>query len=543
MVYPEYKYPVDRLYTGSSLGNRHAFARLDEKTNLKGLWNASDNQLYVGSWDVDIYLNGKQAVPKETRFSPESQMTIFDGPVQIEKLFFIPFSMGGNTQKHIDEMRAAIILMNMISTSSKTVEVSIRNLIYFPADRSEKFTKQPPLDQMEKRVAMIRRERYCEITTLGKAKEARVFGSSMEWTLCSTNDSSLMAEYNILLNGNETREISFVIAFSPEGIASATKGFQKSVSPREVLNESSEQYKLLLSRSFIYTPEPVINRGIQWAKVNTARVQHNYRIGEGFTNDPPQDIVVIRDLAWYIMGSDYITPEFSRGLLELGERYAFHPDGKLTEYIHATEDPPVLHDYELNMNDDTPLYVYALWHHAVVSRDEFSFKHIYPLMKRACDYILTQMSDGLVWCHADGTNVWGICGWRNIIDNYNLTGAVTEINAECYYAFKLTAAVADRLGIHDGALRYSKAASVLKHAINEKLVSEKTGLYVLNVSNDETRHHDVTDDLIFPVLFDVADKNMCQRILEKLTDDDMWTPYGSRTVSRHEANYEQDRKN
>src|SRR5207249_2664676 len=127
-------------------------------------------------------------------------------------------------------------------------------------------------------------------------------------------------------------------------------------------------------------------------------------------------------------------------------RFCYHDEGKLTEYIHAGEQSPEMHDYHLNINDDTPLFVYALHHHALVAGGNSPLEHVYPLMQRAAGYIISQIKDGLVRCFSDGTSVWGICGWRNIIDGYNLTGAVTEINAECYFALKLTADVAQRLG-------------------------------------------------------------------------------------------------
>ena len=85
--------------------------------------------------------------------------------------------------------------------------------------------------------------------------------------------------------------------------------------------------------------------------------------------DPPQDIVVIRDLAWYVLGSDYITPEFSHHLLALAERHGFHEDGKLTEFIHANEELPELHDYKPNIIVDTALYVYTLYHYALLCKE------------------------------------------------------------------------------------------------------------------------------------------------------------------------------
>jgi hypothetical protein len=285
----------------------------------------------------------------------------------------------------------------------------------------------------------------------------------------------------------------------------------------------------------VFTPEPLINRGVQWAKVNMVRVQHRYRIGDGFTNDPPQDIVVIRDLAWYVLGSDYLTPGFSRNLLDLSREFAYHPDGKLTEFIRANEAEPEKHDYKLNINDDTPLYVYALWHHALACADDYTLARAYPLMARACDAILGQMQQGLVHCTATGTSVWGICGWRNIIENYNLTGAVTEINAECYYALKVTSLAAAAVGEQEDAARFTTAAAALRETINAKLISDQNGMYMLNVA-----HHDVTGDLIFPVMFEVTTNGTREKILAKLTDNDMWQKYGTRTVSSGEANYDPD---
>jgi glycogen debranching enzyme len=227
-------------------------------------------------------------------------------------------------------------------------------------------------------------------------------------------------------------------------------------------------------------------------------------------------------------------------MIELAARFAYHEGGKLTEFVRANEPEPVMHDYHLNINDDTPLFVYALHHHATAGMAGFGDADAYPLMKRACDWILSQTRDGVAYCTAEGTSVWGICGWRNIIDDYNLTGAVTEVNAECCAALALTGETARRLGNEADAVRYLDAAAEMKKAINTALVSGKTGMYLLNKANDGTPHHDITGDLIFPVMFGIAEKEMAQKILARLTDKDMWTPYGSRTVSRKEQNYDPD---
>ncbi len=535
-----YTYPVSSLFTGSSLGNRFAFAQLDELTNVVGLWSSTDNQFYLGEWKIEIVVNGEPLIATETVFRPHSQTTVLkSGLVNVEMEFLLPFA-ADDCRDYDESLRAGIMLLRFKNNGPDKATFTVKHSLVLPAIPSDKFTKKPPEDQTKKLVGIKQAGRSFEITTNGNANEARIFWSDQTAHRSTSDERSLHIEYEFGVAPKQNLEEPFVFAFSPKGIKQAYVTLQHCQDTAAIVEWTHEQFDELLSRTEIVTPEPVINRGLQWAKVNTARVQHQYRIGEGFTNDPPQDIIVVRDAGWYLLGSDYITPSFSRGLLEIVEKYAFHPEGKLTEFIRANEEIPELHDYKLNINDDTPLYVYGLYHHAITCGDESFLRHAYPLMKRACDYILSQVQDGFVRCHADGTNVWGICSWRNIIDNYNLTGAVTEINAECYYALRLLANVASKLGNDADAQFYNKSAADLKQAINTTLVSEKTGLYLLNLDNKGVRHHDVTGDLIFPVMFDVAEGEMRKRILERLAGEEFWTPYGTRTVSPKEVNYDPD---
>ena len=71
------------------------------------------------------------------------------------------------------------------------------------------------------------------------------------------------------------------------------------------------------------------------------------------------------------------------------------------------------------------------------------------------------------------------------------------------------------------------AAEALKNAINSLLVSDRTRLYLLNLDNEGVPHHDVTGDLVFPVLFEVADPERAEAILNALTTPEMWTSLGS----------------
>jgi glycogen debranching enzyme len=535
----ERRYPVESLYTGSSLGNLFAFARLSATTDLLGLWSSSDNQYYVGEWTIRV-LSGEHALqPRETFFAHAYQSTYCsDDVVEAEQSFCLPLSPDHGAEPGRE--RLAAYLLALRNPGTQPVKLTIRHRLVFPGVATDRFTKQPPEDQLSKRVHVKEHDGYCTITTEGRPEEARVFGSSLRWSTLAADATSLTAEMAVELQGGESRELSFLLAFSPDGCEDALQGFRAAPDSATLRRQASEAMANTVSRALLYTPDPAINRAMQWAKVNIVRVRHRFRTGQAFTNDPPQDIVVVRDLGWFVLGSDYFLPELSRRMLDWTVRFALHEGGKMTEYLHADETTPVRHDYHLNINDDTPLFVWGLIHHAMTGGDrEFLSRH-WSVVKGACDWILRQMVDGLVSCATEGTSVWGICSWRNIIEGYTLSGAVTEINAECYLALRLAADAARVLGYTEDARRFGSAADTLRVEINGRLRSDKTGMYLLNLDNKGVAHHDITGDLIFPVLAGVADEAMSEKILGRLLQADFWTEYGVRTVAPGEPNFNPD---
>ena len=247
---------------------------------------------------------------------------------------------------------------------------------------------------------------------------------------------------------------------------------------------------------------------------------------------------MVRDIAWFSVGSDYLTPDFSRGTMELVRDYGVEPGGELTEYIMACENPPFKSNYGLNINDNTPLFIFAVHHHYALTADEEFLRGMWPTVRNAANWILDQKRAGLIWCTSEESNVWGIASWRNIIPEYQINGAVTEINTECYMALRLAGRCAEMVGEFEESERFLREALELKEKINAQLVSEKTGLYLLNIDYSGKRRHNVTGDLVFPAMFGVADEEMREKILQRLYAEDVWTSFGVRTVPSTEPEYD-----
>ncbi len=357
-------------------------------------------------------------------------------------------------------------------------------------------------------------------------------------------------QVDVDLQPGERARLAFVTLFSQEGEEKARQMFDAAWDYERALRETITYYTEAVGVTEVVTPDPVINQGVTWAKVNMLRVMSDYHTGPAFTNDPSHSsAVVARDAAWFVYGCDHLLPEFSRHLLEAFAARQ-EENGLILEYYNAVTDER--QDNGLNINDDTPLFILAVNHHYRATRDEAFLRRVYPAVRKAAAYIIsqrdTELADipeehkrGLVVCTARGTGGEGICSWRNIIPNYTLSGAVTELNAECSAALRAVAHLSEELGTAEGSADaefFHQAADDLVKAINTHLLNPETGLYYLTIDLDGNRRTDVTSDELFPVIFRAAPDDVAYRIISRLNSPDFWTPAGIRTVSRDSPDYD-----
>ena len=338
------------------------------------------------------------------------------------------------------------------------------------------------------------------------------------------------------LKAGSVTEVTYVLAASSKGTRGVRGVYANAPSAAEALRRTRVRYDMILNRAVVMTPDQEVNRGVLWAKANMLRTQILASTGWCFVNDPTRsNNSVGRDTAWFAFGSDYVTPDFSRESLLW---YIEHLErrGMVVEYYDVRNGKS--EDYGLNINDNTPLIVLAAWHHYNATGDLDFLKRVYAPCRRAAEYILSQRNDdGLVWCTSDGTSDWGIVGWRNVIQGYRLSGATTELNSECYAALQALSKMAGKLRKEKDADAFRRQADALRKAINTHLLDPTTGLYYLNIDVDGAKRTDVTCDLVFPVMFGVAEHETAAHIVSRLSMEPFWTEGGMRTVPRDDINY------
>lgn len=348
----------------------------------------------------------------------------------------------------------------------------------------------------------------------------------------------IQVDVEVPADGEE--QFTFIVGFSPTGERDAIRTFELLENYEKAYDQTIRHFVSEVGNSVVMTPDQVINRGVQWAKANMARVKAYYPKGWGFTNDPGMSSnIVARDTAWFSFGCDYVAPEFSKEALRAFKRLQ-SADGLIPEYYNGVTGE--VDDYQLNINDDTPLYILAVAHTFQITDDRAFLEEMYPSVEKAANYIISQKDErGLIFCRSNGVGVYGICGWRNIIPNYTINGAVTEVNAESFAALRATALLADLMGNDEKAAYFRAEAKKLKAAINRHLINPKTGYYYLNIDSDGNEHPDITCDQIFPVIFNVATPATSHLIIDRLNRPDFLTTAGVRTVPRTALNYHPER--
>ena len=530
---PGYRYPIDRLLNGTSLGNPETFLKLTPQSDVAGLWSALDDQEYCGRWVTHVYVGGERSRAIETTFRPAFQETSYScGALSVRKRTFLPM-LG-------EHLQVVYQVVEVENPTNEPYDAAIMCDVHYPAFVWPGMYKVPDEVQRAKRMENREQNHVIVSTTIGREQEVRVFGADAEVVATYAGDRGFSRTFRAHVPPRASARVSVTMVISDKGDRAALASNRKAPRADVALAQTEAFYRDLARTADVKTPDPLINRAFDWAKINTVRVQHRFPAGWGFTNDPSQDIVVVRDAAWYAMGSDYVTPQFTRGMMDLVAEHGIEDGGKITEYILACADPPVSADYDLNINDDTPLMVGAVYHHYAVTGDQDVLARYWPMVRGACDWILAQIVDGLVYSHSQEANVWGIAGWRNIIPQSQISGTVTEINCECSYALRLAARLAQDAGDGARAERYLLASERLRDEINRRLISDKHGFYLLNIDPEGVPHHDLTGDQIFPVIFGVADQTRKRAILDLLYTSNFWTPFGVRTVARGQEEYDPD---
>lgn len=554
-----YTYPAKELRVGESLGNNDCYVTLDGKTDFLqdfksvrfGLRESTNQKYYLLGFDVGVKTSaGLPFVPETTTLAPAYQKTDLQaGGMGLQKTFFVPFENGYLRSAHFllkaEEAAGSHLVIRVQAFYPEGVKVSegvYKGQKYvvarYPDGAVSILWGSETLHAMDVRTSDSGARRGVEVL------------AEFDWTSTLSLPQYALSFAYSLLGGAENEHMLLNALFdASDRDAPDAKAHLFRVGL--LLDQSEAAIQRYLDTTRLWTPDPVVNRGYAWAKVNQLRMQQNYQWGQGFSNNPPSDVVVGRDSYWYLSGSSYYAQAWSKKLLYLWYRQGLELSGKFIEYMKASRVPIFTDDYSLNINDNTPLLMIAAYRYYSLTGDRAFLDAVYPQLLNSANYILSQRwvgsknHYGLVWCTSEEKFVRGLCGWRNAIQDYNLSGAVTEVNVECYQALLRTAELARLMGDKANEARLQTAALDLEQAIQQHLRARGpvNHFYCLNINPAGKPVEDMTSDLLFPVLEKVADKPTAKAIMNELFGPHFWAGSrdgagGIRTVSSAQPGYQ-----
>lgn len=546
---------------GLTLGNFKTFASSTPKGGIRGLWDADTDQIIFGAHQI-AYRVEKRAtlfphqISREFTFLPYAQIGEFalEPEVRVTEAFYVPH--GPRHQRTV----AFVVDVTLHNPGVRPVTVRVFPWALLVGQRFYGEPEKAVRASVEDRFIRSHGEESGWVRWWGGSREpaAAVLALREHAIQAAMAAGSLVPamhldevtpklaefvnrrifgafEYIVEISPGAREALRLAVVFHKDGDARSKPILEELLADGTALHETQRYYALRLADARLMTPSAVINRGVVWAKTNMLRVIKEYPQGWGSTNSPPSDILVSRDTSWFVHGYDYLLPSFSRDALELFNRN-LEPTGQVVEYVRGVNGFRT--SYDLNINDDTPLHLIAILHHYNATLDDAWLREVYPLVRRVADYLLTQRdANGLIYCKADGVDMFGITSWRNIIPYYTLDGAVTEINAEAYFALEAAAMLAAVCDERVDWERYSREATALREGILAKLLNRDVSAFVLNYDQDGNYQDNFTADEIFPVLFPVAESGVRRAILRRLLEADFVTPVGLRTTSTADSWY------
>lgn len=550
-----YTIAAEKLSAGSTLASPKA-ALVIKATGAVEKFYSPDagtdmfGTLLVRHWDSQsgVTLHRRRAHVTIAPERQEHQIEFSDGIVARERIFVLSEAPRGTDLHHVGPP-GAYCEIELSNDGDRTVELAsyaalrLRGGFQKPTtavydDSANAFVVCSQDDPKKVRIAAFstKPSSYEVTTDISKIEAERFPGALSNRTIGAADDPIGLAHFENRLEPGESATLSVVLSFAVDGEDAARQAVASLPSTDRALELTRAYYETTLDRAIVMTPDPEINRGVLWAKANMLRSLLLTEQGWCFVNDPTETTKsVARDSSWFAFGADYVVPWFVRESLGW---FANHltGNGMVVEWYETRTGKT--ETYGLDINDNTALLILALRHHFCVTGDRAFLERIYPAAICAARHIVAKRgSRGLVWCHAPGSGSRGIVGWRNAIQGYRLAGATTELNSECYAALRAVSLMAQELADEKARAEFDRHADQLRTAMNQHLLDPARGVYFLTIDDAGRPQTDLTSDLVFPILFGVADDDVATNIIATLSRPEFWSSAGLHTVPRDALNY------
>lgn len=257
--------------------------------------------------------------------------------------------------------------------------------------------------------------------------------------------------------------------------------------------------------------------------------------------------------AWQTLNTD---PSIARATLRILARY----QGRKSDPRSEEEPGKILHEYRFDSAsqaelpdwvfpyygsvDSTPLYVIVMEAYLETTRDASLVEELWPAIEAAHSWIDTHADpdhDGFVEYSRKNPSALFHQGWKDGgTDHLRIHPpvAIVEVQGYAYAAHRAFARMAQRTNRPvdvDGTLR---AAERLRKEFNRSFWGHEQETFFLALDGDKHPRTAVTSNPGHLLFTGIVDDDKLPRVVRRLFREDLWTPYGIRTHSTSEPDFD-----
>ena len=247
--------------------------------------------------------------------------------------------------------------------------------------------------------------------------------------------------------------------------------------------------------------------------------------------------------AWQLL--DY-NPDIAKSTLALLSKL----QGKIVDNRNEEEPGKILHEekghFPFNYYgsiDSTPFYLVLFYFYYKKSKDAKFVKKYWQNIKSAINWMENYGDlDNDSFLEYQRKNKKGLFhqGWKDSFrDHLKIKPpvAIVEVQGYQYLALRGTAKLADIFGKKAFSLKLRKRAKILKENFNRRFWLKKEKCFALALDGRKNQKKTITSNPGHLIFTGIVEKNKLSFLVKRLFKKDLWTPYGIRTHSLKEKDF------
>ena len=194
--------------------------------------------------------------------------------------------------------------------------------------------------------------------------------------------------------------------------------------------------------------------------------------------------------------------------------------------------------------DSTPLFLIVAGKYYRRTKDKNLIRRLKPALEGAINWIV---SYGIIngFLRYGGTNPEeGLISqsWKDgigvTLNNQKGPVAIVEVQGYTLQAAEEVKKLAEVLGPSGTTGKFVKSTQKLKEQFNKKFWMEEQGFYCLGIDGSDNQIKPITSNPGQLLFTGILDKERASRVVNRIFQKDMWTPYGVRTHSTFEPDFD-----